>query len=248
MKLYGLIGYPLTHSFSRKYFTEKFEREGITGYDYQLFSIPQIEAFKNLLKDHPDLLGLNVTIPYKEQVIPYLNELSSVVTKVGACNCIRIDNGKLIGFNTDVIGFKMTLTPKLKSHHQKALVLGTGGAAKAVYHVLNELGIEYLSVSRNASAHSISYEMISEALISEYTLIINTTPLGMHPQIDAAPQLPYAYLTPEHYLYDLVYNPNPTLFLKRGLERGATIENGAEMLVIQAEASWKIWNDPSSAQ
>jgi shikimate dehydrogenase len=242
MKLFGLIGYPLTHSFSRKYFMEKFEREGITDHDYLLFSIPQIDELKKILSDHPGLKGLNVTIPYKEQVIPYLDEISPVVQQVGACNCIRIEEGRLTGFNTDVIGFKRTLEPHLKPHHNKALVLGTGGAAKAVYHVLRELKIDYTRVSRTLSENAITYEMINEQLIHEHKLIINTTPLGMHPHVESAPELPYECIGADHYLYDLVYNPDPTLFLKKGMEKGATIENGSEMLVIQAEESWKIWN------
>ena len=242
MKLFGLIGYPLSHSFSRKYFTEKFEKEGVADHEYLLFPIPHIEELKKVLSDYPGLKGLNVTIPYKEQVIPYLDELSPVVQQVGACNCIRIDEGRLTGFNTDVVGFKQTLEPHLKPHHNKALVLGTGGAAKAVYHVLRELNIEFTMVSRTSSENTITYEMIDEQVISEHKLIINTTPLGMHPQVESAPLIPYAFLGTEHYLYDLVYNPDPTLFLKKGMEMGATTENGSEMLVIQAEESWKIWN------
>lgn len=242
MKLFGLIGHPLSHSFSRKYFTEKFEKEGITAHEYLLFPIPQVDELKKLLLDHPGLKGLNVTIPYKEQVIPFLDELSPVVEQVGACNCIKIEDGRLIGFNTDVIGFKQTLAPHLKPHHNKALVLGTGGAAKAVCYVLQELKIDYTMVSRKLSENTIAYEMIDEKVIEEHTLIINTTPLGMHPQVEAAPQLPYECLSLAHYLYDLVYNPAPTLFLKKGMEMGATTENGSNMLVIQAEESWKIWN------
>lgn len=242
MKLFGLIGYPLSHSFSRKYFTEKFEREGIAEHEYLLFPIPNIEELNKILSDHPGLKGLNVTIPYKEQVIPFLHELSTVVKEVGACNCIKIEEGRLLGFNTDVIGFKRTLEPHLKPHHNKALVLGTGGAAKAVYHVLRELKIDYTVVSRTLSENAITYEMINEQVIQDHKLIINTTPLGMHPHVESAPQLPYEFLGTEHYLYDLVYNPNPTLFLKKGMEKGATTENGSEMLIIQAEESWKIWN------
>lgn len=242
MKLFGLIGYPLSHSFSRKYFTEKFEREGIAEHEYLLFPIAQIDELKKLLLDHPGLKGLNVTIPYKEQVIPFLDELSPVVEQVGACNCIKIEEGRLIGYNTDVIGFKQTLAPHLKPHHNKALVLGTGGAAKAVYHVLQELKIDYTMVSRTPSENTITYEMINKVVIEEHTLIINTTPLGMHPHVESAPPLPYAFLSARHYLYDLVYNPDPTLFLKKGKEMGAITENGSAMLVIQAEASWKIWN------
>ena len=242
MKLYGLIGHPLTHSFSGKYFADKFQREGIEGHDYRLFPIPRIEDLKELLEEHPDLAGLNVTIPYKEQVIPYLDELSPVVEKIGACNCIKIKNGKLTGYNTDVIGFRKTLEPKLLPHHDKALVLGTGGAAKAVCHVLEELQIGYTLVSRHPVSGGIQYEQIDQWIMASHRLIINTTPLGMHPKVDEAPRIPYEEVGPSHYLYDLVYNPDPTLFLMQGREQGAVTENGSEMLVIQAEASWEIWN------
>jgi shikimate dehydrogenase len=195
-----------------------------------------------LLQAEIDLKGLNVTIPYKEQVIPFLDELTEVVKEIQACNCIRILNGKLIGYNTDVIGFEKTLERKLSNHHQRALVLGTGGAAKAVHYVLSKKGIEYLEVSRTKVDGSITYQEIGEQVISSHTLIINTTPLGMYPNIEEAPNLPYHLLSDQHYLYDLVYNPTKTKFLLEGESRGAVIENGADMLVIQAEASWDIWN------
>lgn len=242
MKLFGLIGYPLSHSFSKKYFTDKFQQEGIVDCKYELFPIEKIQEINNLFAENIDLVGLNVTIPYKELVIPYLDELSSVVQSVGACNCIRLVNGKHVGYNTDVIGFQKTLEPKLKKHHKKALVLGTGGAAKAVHYVLKSKDIEYIEVSRTARGEIFSYDQIDEEIMTSHTLIINTTPLGMYPHVDAAPDIPYDLLGPEHYLYDLVYNPNPTLFLKNGVEMGATIENGSEMLRIQAEESWNIWN------
>lgn len=243
IKSYGLIGYPLSHSFSKKYFTEKFERESIAGHVYELFPIESITRLPEILSNNPSLAGLNVTIPYKEQVIDYLDTCSSVVEEIGACNCIKIKEGKLTGYNTDVIGFSRSLEPKLKTSHKKALVLGTGGAAKAVYYVLKQKGIEFLQVSRKRSDLSISYEDIDEQMIKEYTLIINTTPLGMHPDVDKAPDIPYQFLGQEHYLFDLVYNPPITKFLSEGKKRGAEIENGADMLVIQAEASWDIWND-----
>ena len=242
MTKYGLIGYPLSHSFSRKYFTEKFERESIQDHEYDLFPIDKITQLPLLLQAEIDLKGLNVTIPYKEQVIPFLDELTEVVKEIQACNCIRILNGKLIGYNTDVIGFEKTLERKLSNHHQRALVLGTGGAAKAVHYVLSKKGIEYLEVSRTKVDGSITYQEIGEQVISSHTLIINTTPLGMYPNIEEAPNLPYHLLSDQHYLYDLVYNPTKTKFLLEGETRGAVIENGADMLVIQAEASWDIWN------
>ncbi|MFN5423340.1 MAG: shikimate dehydrogenase family protein [bacterium] len=242
IKSYGLIGYPLSHSFSKKYFTEKFQRELITDHVYELFPIESISRLPEILSSNPTLAGLNVTIPYKEQVIQYLDSCSPVVEEIGACNCIKIEDGKLTGYNTDVIGFAKSLEPKLKSTHRKALVLGTGGAAKAVHYALKEKGIDFLPVSRKRSDVSIAYEDIDEQLLKEYTLIVNTTPLGMHPDIDKAPDIPYQFIGTEHYLFDLVYNPPITTFLSMGKERGAEIENGADMLVIQAEASWDIWN------
>ncbi len=242
IKSYGLIGYPLSHSFSKKYFTEKFQRELIVDHVYDLFPIESIKRLPEVLSNNPTLAGLNVTIPYKEQVVDYLDNCSPVVQEIGACNCIKIQDGKLTGYNTDVIGFATSLEPKLKPSHKKALVLGTGGAAKAVHYALRQRGIDVLQVSRTPSELSISYEDIDEQLLSAYTLIINTTPLGMHPDVDKAPDLPYQYLGPEHYLFDLVYNPALTKFLSEGQKMGAEIENGADMLVIQAEASWDIWN------
>lgn len=239
---YGLIGYPLTHSFSKKYFTEKFERESIVDHVYELYPIQQIAELPALLESVPALSGLNVTIPYKEQVIPYLDEQTSVVQEIKACNCIRIQDGKLIGYNTDVIGFAQTLERKLAAHHKRALVLGTGGAAKAVHYVLRKKGIDFLEVSRTYKDGCLTYSDINKQLLSTHTLIINTTPLGMYPQVDQAPDLPYDELNQQHYLYDLVYNPAKTKFLLEGEKRGVLIENGSDMLVIQAEASWDIWN------
>jgi shikimate dehydrogenase len=242
MPLYGLIGYPLSHSFSKKYFTEKFEREGLDNYRYENFPIASIDALKNVFIDNPDLHGINVTIPYKEQVLPFLHELSEPVKQAGACNCIKIISGKLYGFNTDVIGFEETLDAKLLPHHKKALVLGSGGASKAIQFVLRKKGIQFLVVSRSKNPLYLPYEQVTPGLIGQYSLIINTTPLGMQPHIDAYPSIPYFALTTQHYLYDLIYNPAKTIFLKKGEEKGALIQNGADMLVIQAEESWKIWN------
>ena len=239
---YGLIGYPLTHSFSKKYFTEKFERESILDHAYELYPIQDISTLPSLLLSEQELRGLNVTIPYKEQVIAFLDEQSSVVKEIQACNCIRIQEGKLIGFNTDVIGFEKTLERKLLPHHDRALVLGTGGAAKAVHYVLRKKGIDFLEVSRTPKTDCLTYAAITSEILSSYTLVINTTPLGMYPDVDQAPDLPYDALTKKHYLYDLVYNPSKTKFLQEGERRGAVIENGADMLVIQADASWDIWN------
>jgi shikimate dehydrogenase len=242
MRLYGLIGYPLAHSFSKKYFTEKFEKEGLYNCRYENFPIVSIEKFKTVLDLNPELKGLNVTIPYKEQVIPYLNEASSVVQNIKACNCIKIEDGKLIGYNTDVIAFERSLKSQLQPYHTKALVLGTGGAAKAVAFVLEKLHINCQFVSRKFSSNNISYEQITPATIADHLLIINTTPLGMHPHVSEMPVLMYNAITSKHYLFDLIYNPEKTLFLKKGEEKGAIIKNGYEMLVLQAEESWKIWN------
>lgn len=245
MRLFGLIGYPLSHSFSKKYFTEKFEKGGIADCRYENFPIPSIDQFQKIFDDHPDLEGLNVTIPYKQQVLPFLYEASEAVKNVGACNCIKVISGKLYGHNTDVIGFEKTLDGKLLPHHKKALVLGSGGASKAVQFVLKNKGIEFLVVSSGNNPHYISYGQLTGELIEKYQLIINTTPLGMQPLTDQYPSLPYLALTTNHYLYDLIYNPAKTLFLRKGEEKGAVIQNGSEMLVIQAEESWKIWNTPN---
>lgn len=244
MRTFGLVGYPLTHSFSQKYFSEKFRSSGIADAQYLNFSIDTIEKFPDLLREHPDLVGMNVTIPYKEKVIDFLDELDESVKFIGACNCIHIKDGKLKGYNTDYIGFKLSLLKKLKPHHTHALVLGEGGAAKAVNYALKTLGIEFLTVSRRGieSPGTIQYDQMNDELMEQFTLIINTTPLGMAPNIETAPSIPYHAITNRYYLYDLVYNPEKTLFLKLGEEKGASIENGMEMLTIQAEEGWKIWN------
>jgi shikimate dehydrogenase len=242
MKKYGLIGYPLSHSFSKKYFTEKFILESIKDVVYDIYPLENINELPGLLKSEPALYGLNVTIPYKEQVISYLDEMSPVVEKIGACNCIKIEDGKLIGHNTDVLGFERSLLKKLKPSHNAALVLGTGGASKAVQFVLSKHGISFLQVSRAKSANTISYEELDQEIISTHPLIINTTPLGMYPNTESAPLIPYEWIGESHYLFDLVYNPVKTMFLKNGEQQGAEIENGSDMLVDQAEGSWAIWN------
>ena len=243
MRRYGLIGYPLTHSFSQKFFTEKFEKEGITDCTYSNFSIVGVEELPGILAD-PELCGLNVTIPYKRAVLDYLHSKSEVVAAIGACNCVRIEGGRLTGHNTDVVGFERSLVGHLAPHHSRALVLGTGGAAKAVEWVLQRLGIAYVSVTRRprAGTSDMSYEQVTAGVLAEATLIINTTPLGMHPHTEECPPLPYEALTPRHYLFDLIYNPARTLFLRKGEAQGAVVENGHDMLILQAEESWKIWN------
>lgn len=244
MRQFGLIGFPLGHSFSQKYFTDKFLREGIPGCTYQNYPLKNISEFTPLIKNNPALEGLNVTIPYKEAVIPFLDRLSEASGQIGAVNCIKINKGKTTGFNTDATGFERSLAPLLQSFHKKALVIGTGGAAKAVAYVLGRLQIPYIYVSRDPrqKENTLGYEALNKKTLEEYQLIVHTTPLGMHPKEDGLPSLPYEYLTPRHLLYDLVYNPAETLFLKKGKEKGAVVKNGEEMLALQAEASWEIWN------
>lgn len=251
MRQFGLIGYPLSHSFSQGYFTEKFLNENEKGLQYTNFPIATINDFNDLWAKDANLIGLNVTIPYKKLVIPFLHHASTVVKKINACNCIRKYNNELYGYNTDVIGFEKSLAPFLQTHHTHALILGTGGAAVAVEWVLQKLNIKYLLVSRdNAKTDSsdsdnvISYDALSNDLLGQYTLIINTSPVGMYPNVDDLPSLPYEAITAQHHLYDLIYNPAETLFMKKGLAQGATVQNGLNMLHLQAEESWRIWNTP----
>jgi shikimate dehydrogenase len=240
MRKFGLVGYPLTHSFSRAYFTEIFEREGLDAV-YANYPLEKIEDIRSLLSVS-ELEGLNVTIPYKESVIPFLDKISEAVKEIGACNCIRIQSGIAHGFNTDVLGFEQTLERKLLPTHSKALVLGTGGAAKAVWYVLKQRNIPFLKISRTAGEDQLPYESLTEDMVAAHRLIINTTPLGMYPNVDVCPNIPYEAITPAHYLYDLIYNPDQTEFLKKGAERGAITENGRDMLIIQANESRKIWD------
>jgi shikimate dehydrogenase len=242
MRRFGLIGFPLSHSFSKKFFSEKFERENTPFCAYENFPISEINQFPELLQQYPDLQGINVTIPYKKAIIPYLTSISSVVEAIGACNCIQIKEGALIGYNTDVVGFRQSLLPFLQPHHQQALVLGTGGASAAVVYVLKQLNISYKLVSRSRGQDTIAYQDVTQSMLASHTLIINTTPLGTFPQIEECPPLPYDLLTPSHHLYDLVYNPAETRFIKMGKEKGASFQNGWEMLIEQAKESWKIWN------
>lgn len=245
MDIYGLIGHPLTHSFSKKYFDEKFARENINA-GYQLFDLPSVENFPAILKDK-NLKGLSVTIPYKESIIPYLNILDETARKTGAVNCIKIEQKEekpfLSGYNTDVYGFRQSLKPFLENKHHRALVLGTGGASKAVQYVLKEIGIDFLLVSRNPDGQKeISYKELNQYAIKAHLLIVNTTPLGMFPNVDEFPPIPYEALTPDHFLYDLVYNPEETVFLKKGKEKGTLVLNGLDMLKMQAEKAWEVFN------
>jgi shikimate dehydrogenase len=235
MKEYGLIGKSLSHSFSPAFFNEKFKKEGIAA-QYNIYEIGTIEKFPELL-ENTTAAGYNVTIPFKSDIIPYLDDLTPEAAKIGAVNCIQTHKGRLIGFNTDYMGFKNSLIPLLQPFHTKALVLGTGGAAKAVRAVLENLHIDYKSVT------TICYEDVDAGMLQDYLLIINTTPLGMFPDVASYPLLPYEALNQRHLLYDLIYNPALTAFLEKGKAQGAQIKNGAEMLVGQALASWEIWNE-----
>ena len=243
-KTFGLIGYPLGHSFSKKYFEEKFTIEKLSDCTFELFPLKEISEFPELIATQKNLCGLAVTIPHKEAVIPFLTKLSDAAKEIGAVNCIRFSEGETTGYNTDVIGFEQSLLPRLKEHHTHALILGTGGASKAVQYVLKKIGIKYIKVSRKKATEtgSISYEDISAAVIAEHPLIINCTPLGMTPNEEGIPAIPYEFLTDKHLLYDLIYKPEKTKFLQEGEKHGAATKNGFEMLIIQAEENWKIWN------
>ncbi len=247
MKKYGLLGYPLGHSFSRDFFNRKFQDENIDA-EYLNFEIPEIGFAKEIILENQELCGLNVTIPYKQLIIPYLNDLSEEAQAIGAVNVIRITrNGKklhLKGFNSDVIGFVKSIQPLLEPHHKKALILGcTGGASKAVrYGLETKLNLEVKGVSRRPSESNITYNDVTPELLEEYTVIVNCTPSGMYPHVNECPELPYEALTSKHLLYDLIYNPEETLFLQKGAQQGAKIKNGMEMLLLQAIASWEIWN------
>jgi shikimate dehydrogenase len=241
--IYGLIGKNLAYSFSRDYFGQKFISEAIHDSEYVNFDLADISQFPTIIKENPDLKGLNVTIPYKESIIPYLDSLSDIAGKIGAVNTIRIHkNGRLEGFNTDYYGFQKSLQPLLKPHHKKALILGTGGASKAVAFALQVLGISYQFVSRKQGENTIGYDALTQGVFDGYHLIINTTPLGTFPNVDECPDLWYELFTPNHIAFDLVYNPEETCFLKKAKSHGAVTKNGLEMLEFQAEKAWEIWS------
>ncbi len=246
MRLYGLIGYPLEHSFSEGYFREKFQREKIPDAEYRNFPIKQIGEVRDLINDHPDLSGLNVTIPYKEQVLSFLDKLDEIPRTIGAVNTILIrrKQGKVdtTGFNTDVFGFYHSLSPLVEPKHGKALILGSGGASKAVEYVLKQMNIDVLIISRNPSGNQAGYADLGEKVMKEHLIIINTTPLGTYPKTEGFPPVPYDLISPDHILYDLIYNPPTTRFLEYGMKRGAKTINGLRMLHLQAEKSWEIWN------
>lgn len=246
MDKYGLIGYPLGHSFSKSYFNEKFENEGINA-EYINFEIPTLDSLPEILASNPELKGLNVTIPYKEKVISYLDSISPEARAIEAVNVIRVDHKGndtyLKGFNSDVIGFTKSIEPLLERFHKKALILGTGGASKAINFGLKSLGLETVFVSRFERPGTIQYSQITPDIIQEYNVIVNCTPCGMYPHIDECPQLPYEAMTSKNILYDLLYNPDETLFMKKGAQHGATVKNGLEMLLLQAFASWEFWHN-----
>ena len=246
MNIYGLLGRNISYSFSKEYFTRKFSESGLTDHIYMNFDLPEISELNLVLNRYKGKLkGFNITIPYKQEIFQFLDETDQVAADIGAVNVVKIiDNSGLKGFNTDSYGFENSIKPLLRSQHKKALILGTGGASKAVSYVLGKLGIEYLYVSRRSdqSPNFITYGDLSETLLKEYLLVINATPVGTYPKIDKAPDMPYKYLTSNHLLYDLIYNPPLTAFLKQGKSVGATVKNGLEMLELQAEKAWEIWN------
>jgi len=248
MRFFGLIGKKLEHSFSPEYFKKKFEKEGISGVYYQLFPLQNIDQFNQLITDYTELFGLNVTIPYKQEIIPFLDEIDTNAKEIGAVNTIKFNrsNNKLClkGYNTDYLGFLESIKPLLKPYHTKALILGTGGSSKAVEYAFKISGIETLKVSRESKGNNIiTYQDINPALIDEYKIIVNTTPLGMYPNTEAFPDISYQHIKEGHLVYDLIYNPETTQFLAKAMQMGAIVKNGLEMLEKQAEYAWKIWNN-----
>lgn len=241
---FGLLGKSLKHSFSKSYFENKFRQEGLSGLSYHNFEIDSIDALREIVEENKDLLGLNVTIPYKESVIPLLDELTAEAQEIGAVNCIRILQGKLVGYNTDAYGFAQSIKPFLDTNHERALILGTGGASKAVSYALKKVGVEvyFASSSPKKNERTFSYPEINAHMMQSFKLIVNTTPLGMAPQENSCPALPYSLFTTEHLAYDLIYNPAETLFLQKAGAAGAVTMNGLSMLKLQAERNWEIWN------
>jgi shikimate dehydrogenase len=248
MKQYGIIGYPLGHSFSGKYFTGKFRRKNLVDCRFENFEIDNVGLFKSIISENPELRGLSVTIPYKRSIMSFLDLINDEAKEIDAVNCIKIDKrGEkkiLTGYNTDIYGFEHSFAPLLKPHHKKALILGSGGASKAVVYVLEKLEIDYLIVTRTPhGCKHIRYGVLHKEIMKEHNIIINTTPLGMYPDINSKPDIPYEFISEDSFLFDLVYNPEMTLFLKKGSEQGATVKNGLEMLHLQAEKAWEIWNE-----
>lgn len=249
MREFGLIGFPLGHSFSKKYFTEKFEKAGIKDCSYELYPIEHVDQLDQIIDSNPALEGLNVTIPHKETVIALLDELSPEAAEIGAVNCITIKNGKRIGYNTDAYGFQQSIKPFLEPIHDRALILGTGGASKAVAHVLKKIGIDFLFVSRNPEGpQEVSYEQVNEFILKHHKFIINTSPVGTFPKVDECPAIPTEFIGPEHFVVDLIYNPEKTQLLQKSQSNGAMILNGLPMLQHQAEKAWEIWNGATNPQ
>lgn len=244
MRKFGLIGFPLGHSFSKKYFTEKFARENRSDCVFELYEFPQVENFRSVIEREKELEGLSVTIPYKEQIIPYLDALDPACERIGAVNCIRIREGKKVGYNTDYLGFKQSLTTWLGESIPNALVLGTGGASKAVQQALRDLNVAFLLVSRTKQKEQLTYQDLREdtSWMQEYPLLINATPLGTYPHVEGMPELPLEQLDGRNLVYDLVYNPARTRLMQECISRGGKVKNGQDMLELQAEAAWKIWN------
>ncbi len=239
---FGLLGRNISYSFSKGYFTEKFKTLNLKSHSYENFDLETIGQFKSLIANTPDIKGMNVTIPYKELVIPFLDNIDETAKEIGAVNTICFTKNGLVGYNTDCYGFRSAITPFLKKHHQKALILGTGGASKAIDYVFKTLKIETTFVSRNPKANQFSYEDLTQAILEEYTVIVNCTPLGTYPDVMQKPSIPYSYVTSKHLLFDLIYNPKKSAFLSSGMDQGASICNGYSMLEFQAEKSWQIWN------
>lgn len=242
---FGLLGKNISYSFSRGYFTEKFDALGLEDHSYVNFDVPQIEDIQTIVNNTEDLVGFNITIPYKEAIFPYLSEVDPKAKAIGAINVVKVLENGLKGYNTDVIGFERSIAPHLKKQHQKALILGTGGASKAVEFALKSLGLHCQLVSRVASENKWSYDQLDKQIMEQYTVIINCTPLGTFPNVEQKPDIPYQYITKEHLVYDLIYNPETTSFMKHAQANGATALNGHLMLKLQAEAAWEIWNDIS---
>ena len=245
-KTFGLVGKKISYSFSKGYFTDKFLDQGLTNHEYLNFDLESIQDFSKVIQEfHSTLKGVNVTIPYKQEIFKFLDDIDDTAKEVGAVNTVKYtDQGKLIGYNSDVVGFEQSIVPLLKPHHTKALILGTGGASKAVSYVFKTLGIDSVKVSRNAfEKREILYDDLTKSLLSEYTIIINCSPVGTFPNVNQKPAIPYQFITHDHLLYDLIYNPKETSFLSEGMKKGACTKNGYEMLVLQAEESWRIWNE-----
>ncbi len=240
-KRYGLIGKNISYSFSRGYFTKKFKDLGLEGYSYENFDLASISEFDGLITQNV-FHGLNVTIPYKQEIIPYLDDLDEKAKAIGAVNTIKFVNHQLVGYNTDAYGFEQSLTPLLQTQHKKALILGTGGASRAICYVLDRLGLDHAYVSRNPKKGQFAYADLGKEHFQEYQVIINCSPVGTFPQVTEKPEIPYSFITPGHMLYDLIYNPEETAFLQEGKKRGAIIQNGWRMLQLQAEKAWEIWN------